>query len=126
MLGVIISFAVGLALGSLPVLGAAWKFGSINRAARAIFFALFLVVPPLILTAIRIGPTKTLGNLGEFTVYGLLGSLIPLGQFLRVPRLRIPGEVIVFAFVFIVEACVYMWIPTLPETSLGLVSSLHN
>ncbi len=97
-----------------------WKNnGAVLRAIIALGFASIPLLVPYFFSQYRLGPVKSLANLDEIFIYGLICGFIPMGQLLRTKRRLLPGEVFSTIVACLLVSLIYMMIPTLPETSMG-------
>ena|ERR1700737_3262660 len=119
---IVLQFITGIAVTStLTVLVLMRGQRSLRRMARSLPLLVLPFGLSLALWSHNVSPLKTLGNLGEFTAYGAVSGVVPLGQFLdtRIGSRRIPGEVLLALLACLVTLWIYKLVPTLPETSVG-------
>jgi len=118
MLLATIYFLVGTVIsGVVALVLVKQKGGEVSRAAVALGLAFLPFGLALLLMRLGVGPAKSIANLIEFGIYGLIGGAIPLGQLIKVKG--VPGEMIVAGIACIGVTMVYMLMPVLPETRFG-------
>lgn len=122
MIVILLQYSIGLfIIGSSALAVLAWRRMSLRRALLSLLLSPLPLALAIVLWHSHSGNIKTLGNLIEFTAYGAASGTIPFGQFIHMndrPKL-ILGELLLATSACVITYCIYRFVPTLPETSLG-------
>jgi hypothetical protein len=120
MLLALINFVHGLLIAAVPSILVIWRRGELHRGLRALALVPFpFALGFAMFMDLRWGPAKSIANIGEFVMYGVAAGTIPLGQFIRLPFKKVPGELLPTIAACLVVASIYMLTPSLPETKFG-------